>query len=227
MKIDIVTIFPELFANFLETSIVKKAISRKQFKIKIHNLRDYSDLPHQQVDDTPYGGGAGMLMMYPPIYRVLKKLQTKKSFTIILTPQGKTFHQQLAKKLSLKKHLIIICGRYEGYDERVFDYCDMELSIGDFILMGGELPAMTICEAIIRLLPDVIENESVITDTFENNLLKYPQYTKPFSFNGKDVPNILVSGHHENIRKWRLEKSILKTKQRRPDLYKLYKEGQK
>lgn len=227
MKIDIITIFPDLFTSFLQTSIIKKAITAGKVSFQVHNLRDYSDLPHQQVDDTPYGGGAGMIMAYPPFHKILSQIKQPDSLVIILTPQGQTYKQAVAKSLVTHNHIIIICGRYEGYDERVFDHCDIELSLGDFITMGGELPAMVICESLVRLIPGVIDYQSVVSDTFENQLLKYPQYTKPFSYNGKTVPEILISGHHQHIDQWRLEQAIAKTKQRRPDLYKKYKAGLK
>lgn len=220
MKVDIITIFPELFENFTNTSIIKKAIDNKSLNLNLVNLRDFSKNKQKQVDDTPYGGGAGMILMFPPLYDAVNSLKRKNSKTIILTPQGKTYNQEIAKKLAKEKHLIIICGRYEGFDERVFSLVDEQISIGDYILMGGEIPAMVILESLTRIIPGVIENESVQTDSFENNLLKYPQYTKPREYQGLVVPDVLLSGDHLKIKTWREQESFKNTLEKRPDLIK-------
>lgn len=219
MKIDILTVFPEMFVNFLDTSIIKKAIIRHKVSISVHNIRKYSHNKHHKVDDTPYGGGEGMVMAFPPLYDALMALKSKDSVIILLSPQGKVFKQQTARRLAKNKHLIFICGHYEGVDARVLDYVDFELSIGDFILTGGELAAMVIADAVVRLIPGVILEDSVKNDSLENHLLKYPQYTKPENYLGHQVPEVLLSGHHENIQKWRNEQALSQTYHKRKDLY--------
>src|SRR5690606_8425227 len=187
--------------------------------INIHDLRDYTDLKGGKIDDTPYGGGAGMLMIFPPFYKLLQKLKTEETYTIFLSPQGRVFNQQIATEFrDTKKHLILICGHYEGIDERVLEFVDEEISIGDYVLTGGEIPAMVITDAITRLLPGVINEASYIDDSHQQGLLKYPQYTKPEVYEDRRVPEVLRSGHHENIRKWRLYMSLKKTYTKRPDL---------
>lgn len=218
MKIDILSLFPEMFEGFLNTSIIKRAIDSSLVEINIHDFRDFSLNKHKKVDDYPYGGGAGMVLMCQPIVDCLKTLITPESLVILMSPQGKTLKQSLSAKLSLNKHIIIICGHYEGFDERIRDYVDMELSIGDYILTGGELSSMVVCDSIIRLLEGSIREQSHEDDSFSNGLLEYPQYTRPFEYDGKQVPEVLMSGHHENIRKWRLKQSLLKTYKKRPDL---------
>lgn len=218
MIIDIITIFPEFFTTFLETSIIKRAIEDGLVEIKCHQLRDYSDRKHQKIDDTPYGGGAGMLMQFPPFYEAIKKLRTKDSYIILLSPQGKLFTQAKATVLANKSHLILLCGHYEGIDARVEALIDEEISIGDYVLTGGEIPAMILSDAIIRLIPNVISQESYEEDSLQKGWLKYPQYTKPESYQGYDVPEILKSGHHKNINEWRKKESIKKTYEKRSDL---------
>ncbi|BCR36552.1 tRNA (guanosine(37)-N1)-methyltransferase TrmD [Mariniplasma anaerobium] len=218
MIIDIITIFPEFFTTFLETSIIKRAIEDDLVEINCHQLRDYSDRKHQKIDDTPYGGGAGMLMQFAPFYEVIKKLKTKDSHIILLSPQGKLFTQSSATTLSQKKHLILLCGHYEGIDARVEELIDEEISIGDYVLTGGEIPAMILSDAIVRLIPNVIAQESYEEDSLQKGWLKYPQYTKPESYQGYDVPEILKSGHHKNIEAWRKKESIKKTYEKRSDL---------
>lgn len=219
MKIDIITIFPNFFDLFLTTSKIKHAIQDKAVEINIHDLRQYSDLKGQKVDDTPYGGGAGMLMIFPPFYNLLSKLRTEETHTVFLSPQGNVFNQETATKWSIeKKHIILICGHYEGIDERITHFIDEEISIGDYVLTGGEIPAMVIADAVTRLLPGVLNEASYIDDSHQQGLLKYPQYTKPEEYEGYRIPEILKSGHHENIRKWRLRMSLEKTYKKRPDL---------
>lgn len=218
MKIDILTLFPSMFEPFLNESIIARAIQNKKVEIKIHNIRDYTLDKHNRVDDYPIGGGEGMVLMIEPIYRALQDLKTDDSYILMMTPQGKPYQQSQAYELSMKKHLIILCGHYEGFDERIRSLVDEEISIGDYVLTGGELPSMVVADSIIRLIDGVIEKESHINDSFHNHLLDYPVYTKPIDFMGMKVPEVLLSGHHKNIANWRLEQSIKKTKERRPDL---------
>jgi tRNA (guanine37-N1)-methyltransferase len=220
MKIDIVTIFPEFFDAFLHTSIIKRGIEDGYLHINTHQLRDYSSLKHNRIDDTPYGGGAGMLMMFPPFYEAIKTLKTQDAYIVMTSPQGNLFDQQKAIELSKKKHIIILCGHYEGIDARVEDLIDEEVSIGNYVLTGGEMPAMIISDAISRLVPGVIHEESSDTDSLQKGWLKYPQYTKPEVYEGFRVPDILLSGHHQNIENWRKEQSVKRTLLKRPDLIK-------
>lgn len=218
MKIDILTLFPNMFDGFLSESIIKRAIDANKVIINIHNIRDYSSDPHKKVDDYGYGGGEGMVLMPQPIFSAIADLKTEDSFVILTTPQGVTFNHNIAHDLTRKKHLIIICGHYEGFDERIRTLADMEISIGDFVLTGGELPSMVISDSIIRLLDGVINENSHKNDSFEDTLLDYPVYTHPAVYEGLSVPEVLLSGHHENIRKWRLNEQIKRTRERRPDL---------
>lgn len=218
MKIDILTLFPHMFDNFLTESIIKRAIDSKLVTIDIHNIRDYSLDPHKKVDDYQFGGGSGMVLMPQPIFDAVNAFRTNDSFVILMTPQGEVFKQKKAYELSLKKHIIIICGHYEGFDERIRTLADLELSIGDYILTGGELASQVVTDSIVRLVDGVINEQSHINDSFNNNLLDYPVYTKPANYNGMKVPDVLLSGHHENIAKWRHEQSVNRTKKRRPDL---------
>lgn len=218
MKIDVLTLFPTMFDGILNESIIKRAIKSNKVDIKIHNIRDYTKDKHNRVDDYPIGGGEGMVLMPEPIYLALEDLKTEDTFTIMLTPQGNVYNQKTAYNLARKKHLILLCGHYEGFDERIRSMVDMELSVGDYVLTGGEIPSMIVIDSVTRLLDGVIEPSSHQNDSFNNNLLDYPVYTKPIDFMGMKVPEVLLSGHHENIAKWRLEQSIKKTKERRPDL---------
>ena len=219
MKIDILTLFPHMFDGFLEESIIKRAILDNKVTINIHNFRDYSNDPHKKVDDYPYGGGAGMVLMPQPIFDCIDNIKTKDSKIILLTPQGVKYNQKHAIKLSCEKHLIFICGHYEGFDERIRTLADYEMSIGDYVLTGGELPAMVISDSIIRLLDGVIKKESYECDSFSDNLLDYPVYTHPAEYRGLSVPEVLLSGHHKNIAEWRYNEQIKRTKERRPDLF--------
>ncbi len=218
MKIDILSLFPGMFDGFLNESIIKRAIDKGFVDIKIHNFRDYSTDPHHSVDDYGFGGGPGMVLMPQPIFDCVEALRTSDSKVILMTPQGRVHNQENALMLSKEKHLIFICGHYEGFDERIRTLVDMELSIGDFVLTGGEIPSMAICDSIIRLIDGVIMKESYEEESFNNNLLDYPVYTRPADFRGMKVPDVLLSGHHANINKWRLEEQIKRTKERRPDL---------
>ena len=218
MKIDILSLFPEMFDGFLESSIIKRAREQGYVDIKIHNFRDYSLDKHGRVDDYPYGGGAGMVLMCEPIFRCLDEIKTPESFVIMTSPAGHTFKQEMAVDLSKKKHLIILCGHYEGFDERIKSIVDMEVSIGDYALTGGELPSMVMCDAITRLIPGVISAESLEVESFNDGLMDYPNYTRPEEFRGMRVPEVLLSGHHKNIEKYREEERIKRTKEIRKDL---------
>ena len=213
MKIDILSLFPGMFDGFLESSIIKRAREQGYVDIKIHNFRDYSLDKHGRVDDYPYGGGAGMVLMCEPIFRCLDEIKTPESFVIMTSPAGHTFKQEMAVDLSKKKHLIILCGHYEGFDERIKSIVDMEVSIGDYVLTGGELPSMVMCDAITRLIPGVISAESLEVESFNDGLMDYPNYTRPEEFRGMRVPEVLLSGHHKNIEKYREEERIKRTKE--------------
>ncbi|MBQ3511339.1 MAG: tRNA (guanosine(37)-N1)-methyltransferase TrmD [Bacilli bacterium] len=218
MKIDILTLFPNMYQGIFDESIIKRAIDEKRVTINIHNFRDYTLDPHKKVDDTPYGGGAGMVLTCQPIFDCVKSLRSDDSIVILMTPDGEVYKQKKAYELSKKKHLILICGHYEGFDERIRSICDMEISIGDYVLTGGELASMVLVDSIVRLMPGVIEEDSHINDSFNNNLLDYPTYTKPRVYEGMEVPEVLLSGDHKKIEEYRYEMSLQRTKERRPDL---------
>jgi tRNA (guanine37-N1)-methyltransferase len=218
MKIDILTLFPEMFEGFLNTSIIKRARDNNYVDIKIHNIRDYSTDKHKRVDDYPYGGGAGMVLMCEPIFRAIDDIKTDDALVIMMSPAGSVFKQSMAKELSLKKHIIILCGHYEGFDERIKSIVDMELSIGDYVLTGGEVPAMVVTDAITRLIPNVISKESLDSESFNDNLLDYPSYTKPAVYEGMEVPEVLLSGDHKKIDEYRYQESLRITRENRPDL---------
>ncbi len=218
MKIDVLTLFPDMFTEIINSSIIKRAIEKNKVNINIHNIRDYSTYNNKQVDDTPYGGGAGMVLMCDPIFRAVDNLKSENSVVIMLSPQGKTYNQKMAQKFLDYEHIILICGHYEGFDERILSIVDIELSVGDYILTGGEIPAMIVIDSITRLIDGVINSESYENDSFNNNLLDYPTYTKPRIYRGMEVPSVLLSGHHENIKKYRIEEQIKNTKKKRPDL---------
>ncbi|MGT2754069.1 tRNA (guanosine(37)-N1)-methyltransferase TrmD [Streptococcus ovis] len=221
MKIDILTLFPEMFAP-LEHSIVGKAKEKGLLDINYHNFRDYAENA-RHVDDEPYGGGQGMLLRAQPIFDAMDAIQAKNPRVILLDPAGRTFDQAYAEDLAREEELIFICGHYEGYDERIKTLVTDEISLGDFVLTGGELAAMTMVDATVRLIPEVIGKEaSHQDDSFSSGLLEYPQYTRPYDFRGMKVPDVLMSGHHENIRRWRIEQSLRKTLERRPDLLEHY-----
>ena len=224
MKIDILTLFPEMFNGVFNESIIKRAIDDKKVEINLINFRKYSKDPHQKVDDTPYGGGSGMVLACQPIYDCINDIRTVDSKIILLTPAAKTYNQKQAYNLSKEKHLIIICGHYEGFDERIRKLVDIEISIGDYVLTGGEIPAMILVDSITRLLPGVIKDESHQKESYNNDLLDYPTYTKPAEYLGMKVPEVLLSGDHQKIDEYRKEQSIKKTEQIRPDLIK--KEGE-
>ncbi len=214
MRIDILTLFPEMFNGFVTESIIKRAIDKEKVKINVINFRDYTDDPHGKVDDTPFGGGPGMVLKVQPIYDALEDIKTDDSHIILLTPSGKTFNQVKAQNLTKYKHLILICGHYEGFDDRIKLLVDEEISIGNFILTGGELPAMMISDAVIRLLEGVINKESLESESFTNDLLDYPVYTKPREFKGMTVPEILLSGDHKRIEEYRKQEQLRLTKEK-------------
>lgn len=219
MRIDILTLFPNLFDGVFSESIIKRAIDEKKVEINLIDFREYTNDPHNKVDDTPYGGGAGMVLMCQPIFDCINSIKTDDSVVIMLTPDGEVYKQQKAYELSTKKHIILLCGHYEGFDERIRSICDMEISIGDYVLTGGEIPAMVLVDSIVRLIPGVIKEESHIEDSFNNNdLLDYPVYTKPRVYNGMEVPEVLLSGDHKKIDEYRYKESVRRTEIRRPDL---------
>lgn len=218
MKISILSLFPNIFDGFLNESIIKRAIEKNIVEIEIINFRDYSTSNNNQVDDTPYGGGAGMVLMCQPIFDCIESIKSEESIVIMMTPDGEKYTEKRAKDLTKYKHIILLCGHYEGFDERIKTIVDLEISIGDFILTGGEIPAMAITDSIVRLLDGAINKESLESESFENNLLDYPVYTKPSNFRGLLVPEILLSGNHQKIKEWRKQKQIEKTKNKRNDI---------
>ena len=220
MKIDVLTLFPEMFTGVISSSIIKRAIDDNKIEINLHNFRDYSKDIHHKVDDTPYGGGCGMILTCQPIFDCVNDLKDDECTVILLTPDGTPYKQELANNLVKLKHLIIICGHYEGFDDRIRSICDMEISIGDYVLTGGEIPAMVLIDSVTRLIDGVINKESYQNDSFYNGLLDYPQYTKPREYNGLKVPDVLLSGNHKEIEKYRIEAAWEKTRERRCDLLK-------
>lgn len=215
MKITLVTLFPEMFESMLSTSILKRAIGKKLVSVEFIQIRDFTQDKYRRVDSAPIGGGAGLILKAQPLLDILHKTPGKK---ILLTPRGKTYNQSMAKELSKESHLILVCGHYEGFDERIHTAIDEMVSIGDYILTGGEIAALAIIDSVSRLLPGVIEAQSTSEETFENNLLEYPQYTEPFEIEGLKVPAILYSGNHQAIRRWRLKEALKLTLRYRPDL---------
>ncbi|MGE5298250.1 MAG: tRNA (guanosine(37)-N1)-methyltransferase TrmD [Acidobacteriaceae bacterium] len=223
MEFTILTLFPEAFEAYLNISLLKRAVAKKLIKIKVVNLREFGAGPHKSVDDRPYGGGAGMVLRVDIIARALKKLKftkgKKDSWIILMTPQGKRFDQGLAKSLRKFKRLALVCGRYEGFDERVRKIADMEISLGDFVLTGGEIPALAVLDTVARLVPGVVgKSESLVEESFSNGLLEYPQYTRPEKFERMSVPKVLLTGNHAKISQWRTEQSQKRTAKKRPDL---------
>lgn len=218
MRITIATIFPEMFEGFITTSIIKKAVLKGLVEIDTVDIRSFTKDKHRRVDDYPFGGGQGLVMMAQPVIDALNSVKTPESKVIFLTPVAEVFNQQKAKDFVSLKHIILLCGHYEGIDERIMEHVDMCLSIGDFVLTGGEVAAMVVTDAIVRLVDGVIAEASHQQESFEGDLLEYPQYTRPAQYEGKAVPDVLLSGNHEAIRKWRLKQSLRKTMQYRPDL---------
>ncbi len=219
MIIDILTLFPEMFVGIINSSIIKRTIEKELIKINVIDFRDFTTNKHKKVDDTIYGGGAGMLIQCQPVIDALKSIKNyQEAYKIITSAQGNTYNQEKAKKLTEEKHIIIICGHYEGIDNRVLNYVDEEISIGDFILTGGEIAALTIIDSVVRLIPNAITDLSIEDESFEIGLLEYPQYTKPYEYDGYKVPDELINGNHEEIRKYRKFEAIKKTYFKRPDL---------
>lgn len=219
MKIDVLTLFPEMFSSIKE-SIIGRAINNKLIDLNLINIRDFSKDKHKHVDDTPYGGGAGMIMKADVVYDAYNSIEDKEEAKVIyLTPKGKTLNQQIVKNLSKEKHLVLLCGHYEGIDQRVLDkIVDEEISVGDYVLTGGELPAMILIDSVSRYVKGVLSEGSTDEESFSNNLLEYPQYTRPLEFEGKKVPDVLISGNHQEIEKWRQEQSLIETFKKRKDL---------
>jgi tRNA (guanine37-N1)-methyltransferase len=220
MKIDIITLFPEICRTPLSESMMKRAQENKVVDLRIHNLRDWTTDKHHVVDDAPFGGGQGMVMKPEPIFAAVESLRQKNSVVVLMTPQGKRFAQSLAQEFSKDEHLIVICGHYEGVDHRVTEHLiDMEISIGDYVLTNGAIAAVVLVDAVVRLLPGVLGHEqSALDDSFSSGLLEAPQYTRPAEFRGWKIPDVLLSGNHAEIAKWRKEQALKRTKQNRPDL---------
>jgi len=229
MRIDIITLFPEFFESFVKHSIVGRAVKYNKLEIITHNLRDYADDKYKSVDDHPYGGGPGMVLRFDILHKALSDIKSNLKSqmtnsqikTILLTPQGRVYKQGMAQELAKESNLILICGHYEGFDERIREYCDLEISVGDYVLTGGEIPAMIVTDSVARLLPGVLGDDTSSQDESHSEvLLEYPQYTRPKEYEGEKVPKILMNGNHAEIDKWRREQAIARTKTRRPDLIK-------
>ncbi len=218
MKIDILTLFPNMFDGFLNESIIKRAIEKKLVTINIINIRDFTPYKNGQADDYAFGGGSGMVLMCEPVYNAIESVRTKSSKVILTSPRGKTFNQKKAIELKDESHLIIICGHYEGFDERILNFVDEEISIGEFILTGGEIPSMAITDSIVRLIDGVIKKESLESESFNDNLLDYPVYTKPREFKGMEVPEVLLSGDHKKINEYRQSERVRLTSKYKKDL---------
>lgn len=219
MRISVLTLFPEFIDSLKEHSIIKRAIANDKFLLDVINFRDFTKDKHNKVDDYPFGGGKGMVLMCQPIVDAIEHTRTKDSKVYLMSPQGiKWSHNEAHSFADKETHIILVCGHYEGFDERIRNYVDGEISIGDYVLTGGEIPAMAVIDSIVRLVPGVIKQESHVNDSFENGLLDYPNYTKPVDFRGELVPDVLLSGHHKNIDEWRREQSLIKTKNKREDL---------
>lgn len=222
-KITILSLFPNVFNEYLNTSIIKKAIEKNIVDINVVNFRDFSNDKHKKVDDVSYGGGAGMVLKMQPIVDAIKFFKKGKTKVILMTPSGLVYNQKIAKVISKLDNLIIVSGHYEGFDERILNYVDAEISIGDYVLTGGELPAMVLVDSIVRLYDGSIKKESLVNESFNSYLLDYPVYTKPYDFNGYKVPDVLLSGNHKLIEKFRFQQQIEKTKRNRFDLYQKFK----
>lgn len=221
MRFDILTLFPDIINAYIKESIIKRAIDKKILEVNVVNIRDFTPYKNGQVDDTPYGGGSGMVLMCEPVVRAIESVKTDESKVYLLTPQGNTFSDKLANLIvNDTKHLILVCGHYEGFDERIYNFVDGEISIGDYVLTGGELPALVMLDTISRFIPGVILEDSFNNDSFKDNLLDYPVYTKPRDFRGYLVPDVLLNGDHKKIAEYRASEKIRVTKDKRPDLLK-------
>ena len=223
MRITILTLFPEMFDGFLTNSIIKRAIAKELVEIKIVNIRDYTTDKYGRVDSAPIGGGAGLIMKCQPVIDCLNSVKSENSHVVLMSPRGKTYNQEKARSFAANfQDLVLICGHYEGTDERINKYVDELISIGDYVLTGGELGSMVIADSVIRLIEGVISDDSIVEESFENGLLEYPQYTEPYDYNGDKVPDILYSGNHQAIEKWRKKESLRLTRTYRPDLFQKY-----
>lgn len=221
IRFDILTLFPNMFKGLIEDSIIKRAIEKKLIEVNLIDFREFSTNKHHTVDDYSYGGGAGMLISVEPVHLAMKTIPNlEHAKKLLMSPSGKTFNQAKAIELSKEEHIVMVCGHYEGIDARILNFIDEEVSIGDYVLMGGEVPAMTILEAVSRLVPGVISEDSPVNESFSDSLLEHPQYTRPPVYEGLGVPDVLLSGHHANIKKWQREKALEKTLKVRPDLLK-------
>lgn len=221
MRFDILTLFPDIINAYIKESIIKRAIEKNILEVNVINIRDFTPYKNGQVDDTPYGGGAGMVLMCEPVVRAIESVRTDNSKVYLLTPQGKKFNNQLASSIiNDTEHVILVCGHYEGFDERIYNFVDGEISIGDYVLTGGELPSLVIMDTISRFIPGVILEDSFNNDSFKDNLLDYPNYTKPRDFRGYLVPDVLLSGDHKKIKEYRTSEKLRITKEKRPDLLK-------
>lgn len=221
IRFDILTLFPNMFKGLIEDSIIKRAIEKKLIEVNLIDFREFSTNKHHTVDDYSYGGGAGMLISVEPVHLAMKTIPNlDHAKKLLMSPSGKTFNQAKAIELSKEEHIVMVCGHYEGIDARILNFIDEEVSIGDYVLMGGEVPAMTILEAVSRLVPGVISEDSPVNESFSDSLLEHPQYTRPPVYEGLGVPDVLLSGHHANIKKWQREKALEKTLKVRPDLLK-------
>ena len=218
MEITILTMFPETYEGFLKMPLIKRAAEKGIAEIRIVDIREFAEGSFRRIDDSPYGGGAGMIMRYPPVFKALESVRTENSTVILTSPAGETYRQETAHALAEEEQIILIAGHYEGIDARILDHTDRIFSLGDYILSGGELATQIIADSVIRLLPGIIRSESTAEESFENGLLEYPQYTRPAEYNGKKVPEVLLGGNHEAIRRYRLEESLRLTLQARPDL---------
>lgn len=218
MKIDILTLFPQMFDGFLTQSIIKRAVEKNKVSINIIDIREFTPYKNNQVDDYAFGGGAGMIMMCEPVYNAVESIKTEDSYVIIMAPRGKTFNQVKARELTNKKHIIILCGHYEGFDERIYKLADEVISIGNFILTGGEIPSMAITDSVVRLVDGVISSESLDTESFNDNMLDYPVYTKPRVFRDMEVPEVLLNGNHKDINEYRNKERERITREYRSDL---------
>lgn len=222
MKIVILTLFPEFFSSFFDNSIIKRALSKRAFSYELVNIRDFSDDKHKRVDYPPIGGGAGLVLAYPPIKRALDSVKVENSHTILLSPRGEAYNQKIAISLTKVQQINIICGHYEGIDERVYSLCNQVISLGDYIMTGGEIGAIAIVDSVVRLLDGAISKESLEEESFSSGLLEYPQFVEPYAVDELKVPLLLYSGNHSAIKKWRTKQSLLLTKKHRPDLFNLY-----
>ncbi len=221
IRFDILTLFPNMFKGLIEDSIIKRAIEKKLIEVNLIDFREFSTNKHHTVDDYSYGGGAGMLISVEPVHLAMKTIPNlEHAKKLLMSPSGNTFNQAKAIELSKEEHIVMVCGHYEGIDARILNFIDEEVSIGDYVLMGGEVPAMTILEAVSRLVPGVISEDSPVNESFSDSLLEHPQYTRPAIYEGLGVPDVLLSGHHANIKKWQREKALEKTLKVRPDLLK-------